>query len=309
MVGTPKVNSAKLETGVSSPLITRFAPSPTGFLHLGHLAHMIYVWGTAEALGAKVLLRIEDHDRQRSRHEYERAILDDLDWLEFEPANQMTQEFRQSDGAETYRVALDSLVGAYRCTCSRKDLAKHSPLSASGERRYSGHCRGKARPEEADHGIRIPLARGAETFQDEFLGAQAQDPSQQCGDLLVLDRRGNWTYQFAVVVDDIRHGVNLVVRGEDLLASTGRQIRLARLLGDSTKRRWLHHPLITDSAGAKLSKSEQAPPIRSLRDAGVNPSTALGMAAHRVGLLPAPRQTSIGEIAERLLRRLEQRDN
>jgi glutamyl/glutaminyl-tRNA synthetase len=109
---------------------------------------------------------------------------------------------------------------------------------------------------------------GVETFDDELLGRQEQDPSAQCGDLLIRDRRGNWTYQFAVTVDDWRQGIDLVVRGIDLLDSTGRQLRLARLLGRERPPAFRHHPLIMKSRHQKLSKSDRDTGVRDLRASG-----------------------------------------
>jgi glutamyl-tRNA synthetase/glutamyl-Q tRNA(Asp) synthetase len=120
---------------------------------------------------------------------------------------------------------------------------------------------------------------------DARLGPQEQDPAQQCGDLLLRDRLGQWTYQFAVVVDDCRHQVDLVVRGEDLLPSTGRQIHLARLLGRVTPPVFLHHPLIRKAGGEKLSKAAGDTGIRELRAGGVSRAAVLGQAAALSGLL------------------------
>lgn len=273
--------------------VTRFAPSPTGYLHLGHVAHMIYVWGVAQAVGGKVLLRIEDHDRGRCRPEYEQAILEDMDWLGFESANSVrpTSPYRQSDSDAVYHAALARLREdhqVYRCVCTRREIAEHSPLSDSGERCYSGCCRGCDHPETADHGLRVVFGPGEEPFTDAFLGKQSQDPSRQCGDLLLRDRHDQWTYQFAVTVDDMRHGVNLVVRGEDLLASTGRQIRLAQMLGRAKPIGFAHHPLIKDAHGDKLSKKQSAPPVRELRGQGLCAEGVLGRAAFQAGLVGRP---------------------
>jgi glutamyl-tRNA synthetase/glutamyl-Q tRNA(Asp) synthetase len=112
---------------------------------------------------------------------------------------------------------------------------------------------------------------GVERFVDDILGPQEQDPSQQCGDVVIRDRLGNWTYQFAVSVDDYRQGIDLAIRGEDLLPSTGRQIRLARLLGRERPAAFRHHPLIMKSLDQKLSKSDGATGIRDLRAAGWTP--------------------------------------
>ena len=260
----------------SRPL-TRFAPAPTGWLHLGHVLNADYVWGVARTLGGRVLLRIEDHDRIRSRPEFEAGILDDLDWLRFEPDIHTTPEFRagrcegrQSDRAAIYERALEILHGhglVYACDCSRKDLVEQAVSAPQREVRYAGRCRGRKLP-LAGRGLRLRLDPGAESFDDARLGPQSQDPSEQCGDLLIRDRHGNWTYQFAVAVDDWQQGIDLVIRGTDLLKSTGRQIRLAGLLGRATPPVFLHHPLIMKSPDQKLSKSDRDTGVRELRSEG-----------------------------------------
>ncbi len=260
--------------------VSRFAPAPTGFLHLGHLVNAIYVWGVTRALGGRVLLRIEDHDRDRSRPAYERGILDDLDWLGFAPDEPSTGDFRrgpcrgrQSDREAVYLQALDDLRTrglVYVCNCTRAEIA-----SAAGpggpELRYPGTCRSKRLPETSGAGLRVRLDAGDEPFDDLALGLQTQRPAEQCGDLLVRDRHGCWTYQFAAAVDDLATGVTLVIRGVDLLASTGRQIALARLLGRTEPARFLHHPLMMKSPAQKLSKSDRDTGSRSIRSSGASP--------------------------------------
>jgi glutamyl-Q tRNA(Asp) synthetase len=287
--------------------ITRFAPSPTGFLHLGHVANAVYVWGIAGALGGRVLLRLEDHDRGRSRPEYERAILDDLDWLGLAPDIGTVAElrggaspYRQSDCGGVYAAALDRLARlsrVYACDCSRKEIAAEMGDAFNEETRYPGRCRDLGLELTAGRGVRVVMGAGAETFTDAMLGALSQNPSEQCGDLLLRDRTGNWTYQFAVVVDDERHGVDLVIRGEDLLSSTGRQIRLARMLGRSRPPVFLHHPLIRKPDGAKLSKSSGDTGIGELRRAGATPGAVLGRAAWLTGLIEGPRELAVGELS------------
>jgi glutamyl-tRNA synthetase/glutamyl-Q tRNA(Asp) synthetase len=129
----------------------------------------------------------------------------------------------------------------------------------------------------------VRLAPSVERFDDLRLGRQEQRPSEQCGDLLVRDRDGNWTYQFAAAVDDFVQGVTLVVRGVDLLASTGRQIQLARLLGRAEPAVFLHHPLIMKTPEQKLSKSDGDTGIRELRARGWTPAQVI---AHALALLP-----------------------
>jgi glutamyl/glutaminyl-tRNA synthetase len=278
--------------------VTRFAPSPTGYLHLGHVANAIWVWGVARALGGRVLLRIEDHDRGRSRADYERAALDDLEWLGLTPDDGMPEElrrgaspFRQSDCSEIYAAALDRLrrgETVYACDCSRREIALEAGERSNQETRYPGRCRHRRLVPGVGRGTRVALQEGTERFTDARLGEVAQAPARQCGDLLLRDRLGNWTYQFAVVVDDLRHEVDLVVRGEDLLSSTGRQIMLARMLGRSRTPVFLHHPLIRKENGAKLSKSSGDTGIGELRAAGATPAAVLGEAAWRTGLLERP---------------------
>ena len=252
---------------------------------------MLYVWGVADLLDGAVLLRIEDHDRQRCRPEYEAALLADLEWLGFEPGNPfrpVAPDFRQSDCDAVYAAALDRLSAAgrvYRCTCTRRDLAAFERQSPGAARTCPGRCRERDRPPTSDHGLRLAWEPGEppEEFTDALLGRQSQRPERQCGDLLVRDRLGQWTYQFAVTVDDIRHGVAVVVRGEDLLDSTGRQLRLARALGRGGPARYWHHPLVRDAAGAKLSKKQRPPAIRDLRRAAIAPGKVLAEAARQAG--------------------------
>lgn len=274
---------------------TRFAPAPTGHLHLGHVVNAIHVWGVARARGGTVLLRIEDHDRQRCRPEYEASILDDLDWLGLVPDVFATAAFRagrcdgrQSDRDAIYRSALDGLAArglVYGCRCTRRDIEAAAPDGAD-ELRYPGTCRALRLPLEDGLGWRLAMEPGIESFDDIVHGPTDQDPSAQCGDPLLRDRLGNWTYQFAVAVDDTAQGIDLVVRGDDLFASTGRQIRLARLLGRETSPVFLHHRLVMKSATQKLSKSDGDTGVRDLRAAGWTPERVLGAAAQAAGRDP-----------------------
>ncbi len=262
---------------------TRFAPAPTGFLHLGHVASALMVWGVARAFGGRVLLRVEDHDRTRYRPEFEGAILEDLEWLGFTPDEPFT---RQSDRSPLYAATLEELSGRgliYTCDCSRKALYPSEP-STNGERRYPGTCRDRAVNSERAAGRRIRLEPMSVTFDDLRLGALTQNPAEETGDVLVRDRNGHWTYQFAVVVDDFDQEVDLVIRGEDLLPSTGRQIQIARLIGRQTPPRFLHHALIRNPSGQKLSKSNRDTGIRELRAAGWTAEHVLGEAAGAAGL-------------------------
>ena len=258
--------------------LTRFAPAPTGLLHLGHVLNALYVWNTARAVGCRVMLRIEDHDRERCRPEYERGILDDLDWLGFVPDVYPTAAFRsgrcegrQSDREEVYRSALQLLVRAnvvYACDCTRRALTGARGSKPGREMRYPGYCRDKRLPLIDGYGWRVRFDDSVERFDDALLGPQSQCPAAQCGDLLIRDRLGNWTYQFSAAVDDLWQGVDLVIRGIDLLESTGRQIQLARLLGRTVPGTFMHHPLIMKSRDQKLSKSDGDTGVRALAASG-----------------------------------------
>ena len=172
--------------------LTRFAPAPTGSLHLGHVLNALYVWNTARLLGCRVLLRIEDHDRERSRPAFERGILDDLDWLGFAPDDFSTAAFRaghvegrQSERDGAYRDALAPLIArglVYACDCSRQQIATGP---------YMGRCRDRGLALEDGVGWRVRVETGIEIFEDGLLGPQRQSPAEQCGDVLIRDRLGN----------------------------------------------------------------------------------------------------------------------
>jgi glutamyl-Q tRNA(Asp) synthetase len=286
---------------------TRFAPAPTGALHLGHVANAVYVWGLARALGGEVTLRIEDHDRQRCRPGYEAPLLDDLDWLGFVPDRYPTDAFRrgacdgrQRDRERFYRTALDRLVAqgrVYGCVCTRRQVEQAGGTAASSELRYPGTCRDAGHPLVEGSGWRLRLDDDEVTFEDALVGIETQCPARQGGDVLLRDRLGNWTYQFAAVVDDTLDEISLIVRGTDLLASTGRQIQMARLLGREQPPLFAHHPLIMKSPTKKLSKSDGDTGVADLRRAGWTPERAIGEAAWRVGLQPSPVPLSAVDVA------------
>ena len=306
--GARLVDLSALAERLQAPPVTRFAPSPTGHLHLGHLVDAIFVWGVARALGGLVHLRLEDHDQSRSRREFETSILDDLEWLGFVPDSPSIAAFRapgqcagrQMDRPERYTDAMVRLTRAelvYWCDCSRQRVLAESG-TMEGELRYGGRCRARGLGPGPERAARVRLPSGREHFTDAQLGEFIHTPAEQCGDLLIQDRLGHWTYQFAVTVDDYVDGVTLVIRGEDLLSSVGRQILLARLLGRTSPPVFLHHPLVLGRAGTKLSKSNRDTGLRELREAGVSPSEAIGRAAAAAGLIDHVREVDASEVAE-----------
>jgi glutamyl-Q tRNA(Asp) synthetase len=286
---------------------TRFAPAPTGLLHLGHLANAAYVWGVARATGGSVILRIEDHDRQRSRAGYERDLLDDLDALGLRPDRPSTDElrggpsaYRQSDRGPRYAAALDRLRErglVYACHCARSTFAAWAsdhgvPFSGPG---CPGGCRGRGLPDDGTLPLRLHLGGGEERWVDVLLGPLSDTPTR-AGDPLAQDRAGNWTYGFCVVVDDLEHGIDLVIRGRDLLDATAAQLRLARLLGRETPPVFLHHPLIRRPDGSKLSKADGDTSIRSLLAGGRTPAELFGEAVAAVGCMDGSRPVAVEDL-------------
>lgn len=282
----------QLAPGHHTSVRTRFAPSPTGHLHPGHIANIVAVWGAAEVLGAQVVLRIEDHDRGRCRPEYEVSIWEDLEWLGVlddelrgRVANSNLQ-YRQSNRNDRYFDAFTVLKNAgltYKCTCSRADIQRRCRRSASGEWVYDGHCAGRGIADEEEGCVRLRVPAGVQHFLDVALGALRQDVAGQCGDFPIVDRSGQWTYQFAVCVDDVDHAITHIIRGEDLVDSVARQAYLRSLLGGTDSVVTLHHPLLKDTDGRKLSKRTMADAIRLFREAGWSAERLVGEVCFGVG--------------------------
>ena len=302
----------------------RFAPSPTGFLHEGHLLSALYVWAAAQKWGLKVHMRIEDHDQGRARKEYIDSIREDLAWLGFK----YDSESIQSDRSEIYRKVLQHLEEnnlVYPCTCSRKQLLAENPRSASGEVIYQGKCRERLcgsppsfHSVEDDirepHSLRIAIPDKVINWHDERLGDFHENPKKQCGDFPIRDRDGYWTYQFAVCVDDLAQGITHIVRGEDILNSTARQIALTEIIakvctGDGTlqfpaysRPLYLHHPLIVDGTGKKLSKREHAHSLRQDKEAGITPEALFGRVLFKAGIVPSDAPLSLTDSLGQIIR-------
>ncbi|MBR6832465.1 MAG: hypothetical protein IKM81_03590 [Fibrobacter sp.] len=295
------------------PGIIRFAPSPTGFLHEGHLLSALYVWAAAKKWDLKIHLRIEDHDQGRARKEYIDGIREDLAWLGFK----YDSESIQSSHFNFFQNVLDKLTAkgfVYPCTCSRKQLQSENPISETGEVIYQGKCRTQTAPCSEPHSLRIVIPDKVINWHDERLGDFSENPKKQCGDFPIRDRDGFWTYQFAVCIDDLTEGITHIVRGEDIRNSTARQIALSQLISDTcqgdlpipayTRPLYLHHPLIVDSSGKKLSKREHAYSLRQDKDAGKTAQEILGQILYKAGFLgnntPIALDQAIAIVAESL---------
>jgi glutamyl/glutaminyl-tRNA synthetase len=265
---------------------TRFAPAPTGYLHLGHVANAVWTWGLARDTGARVLLRIEDHDRQRSQPAYDDALLEDFAWLGFRPDSGPVRQ-TDEDALAAYEVACAALAArglVYGCACTRSTFLE---WAAANGRAWTGPgCPGGCPGRSLDGPVlRVALGTGGESWLDRLAGPRRDDVAP-AGDLPIRDRHDNWTYGFCVVVDDLRHGVDLVVRGWDLLPATAGQIRLARLLGRETPPAFAHHPLVRRPDGRKLSKSAGDTAVRELRHAGRSADEVIAQAASATGYPP-----------------------
>jgi glutamyl-tRNA synthetase/glutamyl-Q tRNA(Asp) synthetase len=305
------VNEAARPDPLALPaaLTTRFAPAPTGQLHLGHLVNAAYAWGVAGASGGTVVLRIEDHDRQRSRASFERDLLDDLDALGLRPDRPTTAElragpsaYRQSDCGPRYVAALARLRErglVYACDCTRSTSAawERERGSAFGGPGCPGGCRERELVDDGTTPLRIHLGGGEERWVDLLLGPLSDSPTR-AGDPLARDRHGNWTYGFCVVVDDLEHGIDLVIRGRDLLDATAGQLRLGRLLGRERPPVFLHHPLIRKPDGSKLSKADGDTSVRSLLAAGRTAAELVGDAAAAAGLLDGSRPVAADALGD-----------
>lgn len=280
--------------------VTRFAPSPTGLLHLGHAFSALTAWEAARAVGGEFLLRIEDLDQARARPEYEAAIYEDLAWLGVTWSEPV---LRQSERFDLYAAALERLgrLGVtYPCRCTRADI--RAALSAPQEGAvqegivYPGTCRGRELAEgQPGDAIRLDLGRALELLGTRTLtwietgparaGTQAlnlEDMRQRLGDV-VLARRdiGAASYHLSVVVDDAAQGVTHVIRGEDLLESTPIH-RLLQALLELPVPVWHHHSLVRDEAGKRLAKRNDACAIRTCREAGLTPEDVRRLAESRL---------------------------
>jgi len=265
------------------PPVYRFAPSPNGYLHLGHAFSALTNFAAARAAGARFLLRIEDIDRTRSRPEHEDAIYEDLAWLGIEWE---TPVRRQSEHMDDYRAALDRLSAlglVYASLMSRAEIAAatsgpHWPRDPDGAPLYPGSGTDVLLSSGSDstsldqpHALRLKMERalalaGPLTWEEYGEGAVTAHP-ERWGDVIIARKETPTSYHLAVVIDDAAQGVTDVVRGRDLYEATAVHVLLQRLLGLPSPR-YRHHRLIVDKEGRKLAKSANDTALRTLRSAG-----------------------------------------
>ena len=284
-----------------SPIVGRYAPSPSGRMHLGNIFTALMSWLSVRASGGKWILRIEDLDPQRSKAEYARLIEDDLLWLGLNwdeggiDGTGNNGPYCQSRRHDIYLHFLENLAKQgllYPCSCRRADImATQAPHQSDGRIIYAGTCRPAPQPpfpapELTGHTLRLFAPDETITFTDVIYGPQQSNIAKDCGDFIVRRADGAWAYQLAVVVDDGLMGVNEVVRGNDLLLSTAQQLYLYRLLGLPAPL-FAHLPLLCSADGRRLSKRDRAANMEELRKTHA-PEQIIGFLAHAGGLIPAP---------------------
>lgn len=289
---------------------SRFAPSPTGYLHLGNVWTALLCWLQTRQAGGTLILRIEDIDEQRSKSVFAEAFMADmrrlgLDWDEGPDMGGSYGPYVQSKRYFMYEEALNRLKRdglIYPCYCSRARLQRISSAPHEGEYHvYDGHCYGlseKSRPEGKSPSLRLHVPDELITYTDSVYGAQAEDLSKECGDFIVRRADGLYAYQLAVSVDDGAMDITHVLRGRDLLESTERQILLRRLLGYENPITYTHVPLLKDSEGRRLSKRQKGLTLRELWDDGVESGQIIGYLLYCGGLIKERRACTAREFLQ-----------
>ena len=281
-------------------VVGRFAPSPSGRMHLGNVFAALLAWLSVRSRGGAMILRIEDLDPDRCRQEYIETLRDDLQWLGLTwDVEQTSQSLR----SPAYAAAFDRLQAQgllYPCYCSRTELhAASAPHASDGRVIYAGTCRNltpaarAAKTKAPAWRLRVPDEIWA--VEDGLQGRYEENLARDCGDFIVRRADGVYAYQLAVVVDDAAGGVTEVVRGMDLLSSTPRQCYLYHLLG-KTPPAFFHVPLLLAPDGRRLSKRERDLDLGALR-AAHRPEALLGRLAFWAGLLERPEAVSAAELA------------
>ena len=277
----------------------RFAPSPTGVLHLGNLRTALASWLSARAAGGSWIIRMEDVDGPRCRRDLGEAQLRDLEALGLTSDEPVLW---QSARGGVYWEALERLHGAgrlYPCACTRKDLQNlaSAPHAEDGLRPYPGCCRGRAW-EGFEAALRLRLPEGLVAWEDRLLGPQNDDPAALTGDPLLFRRDGCFAYHLAVVVDDAAQGVTEVVRGADLRPVTATQIRLQEALG-LPRPAYAHLGLVAAPDGSRLGKRAGALGIEALAARGVAVRELLGWLGWSLGCLERPEPCGVEDLIGR----------
>ncbi len=284
---------------------TRLAPSPTGALHLGNARTFLVTWALARREGWRITYRCEDLDGPRVKPEAVAAAAEDLEWLGIDWDEDAG---RQSADPEPYLAAITRLSddgSIFRCDRSRREIeaAASAPHAGEHEVRFPEAFRPPPgdpawRFDGPEHAHRLRVDPGPRIVRDEVAGRHRFDVSAEVGDFLVWTRQGVPAYQLAVVVDDARHGITDVIRGDDLLPSAARQAILHERLGQAEPR-WWHLPLVVGPDGRRLAKRHGDSRVASYRESGVPPARIVGWVAWTCGLQPTRRPMSAAEFRDR----------
>ena len=275
--------------------VGRFAPSPSGRMHLGNVFTALMAWLSVRSQNGRMLLRIEDLDPDRSKPEYIDFLRRDLEWLGLDWDEEMPLQSTRNDIYQTYFDRLDT----YPCYCSRSELhAASAPHVSDGKWIYAGTCRNLTPEERAAKGRtpawRVRVPEEAVRFTDGVFGEYTENLASDCGDFILRRSDGVFAYQLAVVCDDALGGVTEVVRGCDLLSSTPRQLWLYRQLGFSAPR-FFHVPLLIAADGKRLSKRERSLDMEHLRQR-CRPEEILGELAFAAGITAKNEPVSAREL-------------
>ena len=297
------------------PYRGRFAPSPSGWLHLGNARTALLAWLRARAHGGTFVMRVEDLDGPRTRQEAVMGNLEELRWLgldwdEGPDVGGPHAPYLQSQRTSLYEAALDRLTDAghtFPCYLSRKDLAEaasapHGPSAAgtiygAAEKRANELSAPAKRAAGKPASVRFEVDHRQVRFDDALAGPQTVDPLAEVGHFVIRRSDGLFAYQLAVVVDDAAMGITEVVRGADLLQSTAAQLLLYEALGLQAPR-FAHAPLMLDASGQRLAKRRGSQTLHEMRAAGADPTELVGTLAHGLGILPEPRKLAPYELLD-----------
>lgn len=304
------MDTARLSDSSPQEVVGRFAPTPSGRMHLGNAFSALMAWASSRSVGGRMVLRIEDLDPRAQDARRSELLMDDLRWLGLDWDE---GPFYQSRRGEAYLAALEELRErglTYPCFCSRSELhAATAPHASDGTYVYSGRCRDlspeevalRSRERPAATRLRVPQTGEADAtiaFDDLGFGHREECLRSECGDFLVRRSDGVVAYQLAVVVDDASMRVNQVVRGRDLLGSVARQTYLAHMLGHAAPT-FGHVPLVVAPSGRRLSKRDRDLDLGALRTAGVRPQKIIGMLCHGMGLAGEGEEVDADELVRR----------
>lgn len=275
-------------------MITRFAPSMSGYLHIGHVLHLLYLKALSRIYTLSIELRIEDHDIIRYRNEYKVALFNDLKFLGFEWKNKPVYQSKSKVYYDLYLDQLNKIGLVYGCSCSRSEIKRRQKFK-SDELVYDDYCSLKNLPLHGNT-VRFRVKSKSVNFYDGLQGLQSQIPKEQCGDFSIRDRDGNYTYQFACVCDDIRQNITHVIRGKDILTSTSRQMLLFEAL-NYLPPKYFHHSLKLDKDNVKLSKRNNSVSINEIINQGAHPEDIFSMA------LDTPQPINLDDAVEYLIKK------